>query len=179
MYRTRIKFHGLIFCVFDWQKNLWGINFRGHGGMVGTIVVRLAKYASYCVLIFVDKRHTTKSTKIYMPQKFLRVRYVQNSLLLFDIFTFPIQLLIYVISEIIQFSLLTEGSPLAVDDDLGMFRLVSSVFGDVPGLLHVACISASAQYEADVTIWVNPAKCHLSTSCVIHQCHHINVAYLK
>ena len=27
-----IKFRGLIFCVFDWQENLWGINFRGHGG---------------------------------------------------------------------------------------------------------------------------------------------------
>ena len=34
-----IKFHGLIFRVFNWQENLWGINFRGYGGMVGTIVV--------------------------------------------------------------------------------------------------------------------------------------------
>ena len=33
-----------------------GINFRGHGGMVVTIVVGFAKYASYCELIFVDKR---------------------------------------------------------------------------------------------------------------------------
>ena len=41
--------------------------------VVGTIVVRFAKYASYCGLIFVDKRHTTESTKIYTPQKFLRV----------------------------------------------------------------------------------------------------------
>ena len=45
-----IKFHWLNFHVFDWQENLWGINFRGHGGMVGTIVVRFAKYASYCGL---------------------------------------------------------------------------------------------------------------------------------
>ena len=65
-----IKFRGLIFHVFDWQENLWGINFHGHGGMVGTIVVRLAKYASYYELIFVDKRHTMKSTTIYTPQKF-------------------------------------------------------------------------------------------------------------
>ena len=39
-----IKFCGLIFCglifrVFDWQENLWGINFCGHDGMVGTIVI--------------------------------------------------------------------------------------------------------------------------------------------
>ena len=43
--------------------------------MVGTIVVRFAKYASYCGLIFVDKRHTMKCTKIYTPQKFLHKRY--------------------------------------------------------------------------------------------------------
>ena len=30
-------------------------------------------------LIFVGKEHTTKSTKIYTPQKFLRVRYMQIS----------------------------------------------------------------------------------------------------
>ena len=54
-YPTRNKFRGLIFCVFDWQENLWGINFRGHGSMVGTIIVRFAKYASYCGLIFVDR----------------------------------------------------------------------------------------------------------------------------
>ena len=69
-YRTSIKFCGLIFRVFDWQENSWDINFCGHGGVVGTIIVRFAKYASYCVLIFVDKRHTTKSTKIYTPQNF-------------------------------------------------------------------------------------------------------------
>ena len=51
---------------FDWQENLWGINFCGHGGMEGTIIVGFAKYAG---LIFMDKRHTTKSTKIYTPQK--------------------------------------------------------------------------------------------------------------
>ena len=39
-----IKFRELIFRVFDWQENLWGINFRGHGGMVGTIVVEHARY---------------------------------------------------------------------------------------------------------------------------------------
>ena len=60
----RIKFRGLNFHVFDWKENSWGINFCGHGGMVGTIVVGFAKkYAGYCGLIFVDKRHTTKSTK--------------------------------------------------------------------------------------------------------------------
>ena len=31
-YHTCTKFHGLIFCAFDWQENLRGINFRGHGG---------------------------------------------------------------------------------------------------------------------------------------------------
>ena len=66
-----IKFLGLIFCAFDWQENLWGINFCGNGGVVGTTVVGFAKYASYCGLIVVDKRHTTK---IYTPQKFLHVR---------------------------------------------------------------------------------------------------------
>ena len=72
-YRIRSKFHGLNFRVFDWKENLWDINFCGYGGMVGTIV-GFAKYASYCGLIFVAKRHTTKSTKVYTPQKFLHVR---------------------------------------------------------------------------------------------------------
>ena len=36
----RIKFRGLIFHVFDWQEYLSGVNFRGHGGMVGTIIRR-------------------------------------------------------------------------------------------------------------------------------------------
>ena len=45
-----------------------------HGGVVGTIVVGFAKYASYCGLIFIDKRYTTKSMKIYIPQKFLCVQ---------------------------------------------------------------------------------------------------------
>ena len=71
----RIKFHGSIFCVFDWQEYSWGIKFCGHGSMVGTIIVRFAKYASYCGLILVDKRHITKSMKIYTPQKFLCIRY--------------------------------------------------------------------------------------------------------
>ena len=65
----RIKFHRLIFRVFDWQENSWGINFHVYGGMVGTIIV---EYASYCGLIFVDN---TKSTKIYTPQKYLHIRY--------------------------------------------------------------------------------------------------------
>ena len=60
-----IKFCGLIFHVFDWHENSWGINFCGHGSMVGTIIVRFAMYASYCELIFVDKRRAMKSTKIY------------------------------------------------------------------------------------------------------------------
>ena len=66
IYHRHIKFCGLNFHVFDWQENLWGINFRGHGSVVGMTVVGFAKYASYCGLIFVDKRHTTKSTKISM-----------------------------------------------------------------------------------------------------------------
>ena len=57
-YCTSIKFRELNFRVFDWQENLWDINFCGHGGVVGTIIVGFAKYASYCGLIFVDKRHT-------------------------------------------------------------------------------------------------------------------------
>ena len=44
-----IKFCGLIFCVFDWQENLCGINFCGHGGMVGTIIVNLLN-----MLVIVD-----------------------------------------------------------------------------------------------------------------------------
>ena len=46
-YHTCIKFCGLIFRVFDWQENSWGINFHGHGAVVVTIIVRFAKYASY------------------------------------------------------------------------------------------------------------------------------------
>ena len=54
-YRTRVKFRELIFHVFDWQENSWGINFRGHGSVVSTIIVRFAKCASYCGLFFVDR----------------------------------------------------------------------------------------------------------------------------
>ena len=54
-YHTLIKFCGLIFHVFDWQENLWGIIFRGYCGEVDTIVVRFTKYASYCGLIFLVK----------------------------------------------------------------------------------------------------------------------------
>ena len=39
IYRTRIKFRGLNFRVFGWQENSWGINFRGHSNVVGTIIV--------------------------------------------------------------------------------------------------------------------------------------------
>ena len=35
--------------------------------LVGTIIVGFAKYASYCGLSFVDKRHTMKSTKNCTP----------------------------------------------------------------------------------------------------------------
>ena len=70
VYHMHIKFFGLIFRAFDWQENLWDINFRGHGGVVGTIVVRFAKYASYCGLIFMDKRHTMKSIKNLYTMKF-------------------------------------------------------------------------------------------------------------
>ena len=38
-YRTSIKFRGLNFRVFGWQENSWGINFRGHSDVVGTIIV--------------------------------------------------------------------------------------------------------------------------------------------
>ena len=42
--RERIlTFMGKIF-VFGWQENSWGINFRGHGGVVGTIVFEYARY---------------------------------------------------------------------------------------------------------------------------------------
>ena len=43
--------------------------------MVDTIVVGFAKYASYYGLIFMDKRHTMKSMKIYTRQKFLCAQY--------------------------------------------------------------------------------------------------------
>ena len=66
----RIKFHGfgLIFCAFDQQEILWGINFGGHGGVVGTIVVTFAKYSGYCVLIFVDRGIPQN------PQKFIHIK---------------------------------------------------------------------------------------------------------
>ena len=73
MHTVRVlNFCGLIFRVFDWQENSWGINFRGHGSLIHTIA---AKYASYCGLIFVDKKYTMKSTKIYIPRKFLHIQY--------------------------------------------------------------------------------------------------------
>ena len=50
-----IKFCGLHFRVFEWQENLWDINFCDHGSMVGTIIVGFAKYASYCGLIVMDR----------------------------------------------------------------------------------------------------------------------------
>ena len=73
-HRIYSKFRGLNFGVFDWKENLWGINFHGHGGMVGTIIGFATYASSYCGVVFVDKRHTTKCTKIDIPQKFLRVR---------------------------------------------------------------------------------------------------------
>ena len=68
IYRTCIKFRGLIFRAFDWQENLWGINFHGHGGYV-QLLLNLLSMLICCVLVFMDKRHTMKSTKIYTPQK--------------------------------------------------------------------------------------------------------------
>ena len=50
MYCMHIKVCGLTFCIIDWQENLWGINFHGHGGLVGIIIVGFSKYASYCGL---------------------------------------------------------------------------------------------------------------------------------
>ena len=44
-----------------------GYYFCGHGGVHA---VKFANYASYCELIFVDKRHIMKSTKIYSLKKF-------------------------------------------------------------------------------------------------------------
>ena len=38
-YRIHIKFCGLKFRVFGWQEISWGINFCGHGNVVGTIIV--------------------------------------------------------------------------------------------------------------------------------------------
>ena len=54
-YCTRIKFHGLIFHVFEWQENSWGIKFCGRGCVVGTIIVVFAKYASFYGLIFMGR----------------------------------------------------------------------------------------------------------------------------
>ena len=63
-YHMHIIFHGLIF-VFAWQENSWGINFCGHDGVVGTILVGFAKYASYCGLLFVVRGIPQN------PQKFM------------------------------------------------------------------------------------------------------------
>ena len=57
----RNKFCGLIFRVFDWQENSWGINFHGNGGVVSTIIVGFSKYAIVC---------TTKSMKIIHLKNF-------------------------------------------------------------------------------------------------------------
>ena len=59
--------------MFLTGKKICGVLIFVHGGVVGTIVVGFAKCSSYCGLIFVDKRHNTKSTKISTPQKFLHV----------------------------------------------------------------------------------------------------------
>ena len=75
VYRTRSKFRELNFRVapsncIRGSLSSWGTNFRGRswGGC--------ARYlATCCGLIFVDKEYATKSTKIYAPRKFLRVRY--------------------------------------------------------------------------------------------------------
>ena len=114
----------------------------------------------------------------YVIIKLTLISYIHYLLLLLNIYSSLIQLLIYCIPEIVQFSLLTEGSPLTVDDDLGVFSLVPGVFGYVTGLLHVACISARAQYETNVAVGIAPAKRHLCARCVVHQRHHINIAYL-
>ena len=41
----------LIFHVFDWQENSWGINFHGHGGVVDTIIIG---FANMLVIVIVD-----------------------------------------------------------------------------------------------------------------------------
>ena len=47
MYHTAtihiLNFVGKIF-VFGWQEYSWGTNFHGHGNVVGTIVVKYARY---------------------------------------------------------------------------------------------------------------------------------------
>ena len=68
VYCTCIKFH-VLFCFINWKENCWDINFRGHGSVVGTIIVRFAKYASYCGLIFINKGILRN------PQKFI---YLEN-----------------------------------------------------------------------------------------------------
>ena len=62
-----IKFRRLIF-VFLIGKKIRGINFCGNGSMVGIITVGFAKYASYCGLIFVDKRIPQN------PRKFVHLK---------------------------------------------------------------------------------------------------------
>ena len=44
-----------------------GITKNPRHGIIALVVIGFAKYASCCGLIFVDKRHTTKSMKIYTP----------------------------------------------------------------------------------------------------------------
>ena len=46
LFNACIKFCGLIFCDFDWKENSWGINFCGHGGVVGTMAVGFVTYAT-------------------------------------------------------------------------------------------------------------------------------------
>ena len=46
-YHMHIKFHGLIFRVFDWQENSWGINFCGHGSMVVVLWINFRGLEAY------------------------------------------------------------------------------------------------------------------------------------
>ena len=62
------------FSYFWLARKFVSINFCSHGGVAGTIGYNCC-WICYCGLIFVDKRHITKSTKIYASQEFLCVQY--------------------------------------------------------------------------------------------------------
>ena len=77
------------YCIYQdiWEANYGELLRRETGNVFdpfavcvqkdGDIVGHVPRKISViCGLIFVGKEHTTKSTKIYTPRKFLRVRYI-------------------------------------------------------------------------------------------------------
>ena len=71
-----IKFHGLIFHVLIGKKICGVLIFMVIvAWKVQSLSDLLSMPASYCGLIFMDKGHTMKCTKIYTPEKFLHVWY--------------------------------------------------------------------------------------------------------